>query len=289
MQITSIKRKKKINRTLKGNIAIFCFLGISGCFMVLPLIFAIVNAFKPLEEIFLFPPRFFTINHPTLDNFVTMFQLTANLWMPFSRYLFNSVFITIVGTTGTVIIASMAAYPLAKHDFKGNKLMMHLIILALLFTHEVTAIPRYIVMSKIGIIDTYFAIILPVFAGSMGVFLMERFMSQFPDETLEAAKIDGASEYRIFWQIVMPNQKPAWLTLIIFTFTSLWNQTGGVFIYTENIKVLPTILRQISTGGTARAGVSAAVTLLLMIPPIITFVLTQSKVLETMSHSGLKG
>lgn len=281
-------KKKKLNRSFGGNLALFSLLTLGGIFMGLPLVYTVVSAFKPIEELFYFPPRFFVIN-PTLENFIMMFELTSNLWVPFSRYVFNSVIVTLVGTGGYVIIASMAAYPIAKHNFYGKKLLRKLIVLALLFTPEVTNIPRYIVISELGLINTLYSVILPVFAGTMGVFLMERFMTQFPDITLEAAKIDGASEYRIYWNIVMPNQKPAYLTLMIFTFTTTWNNTGGIYIFDENIKLLPTILRQMSTGGISRAGVASAVGLILMIPPIITFILTQSQVLETMSHSGIKG
>lgn len=286
--MAKLLRKKKINRSFGGNLAIFIFLGLGGIFMGLPLVYTAVSAFKPIEELFYFPPRFFVIN-ATLDNFVMMYELASSLWVPFSRYVFNSLVVTVVGTGGYVIIASLAAYPIAKHNFYGKRLLRKLIVLALLFTPEVTNIPRYIVLAKLGMINTLYSVILPVFAGTMGVFLMGRFMSQFPDVILEAAKIDGTSEYGIFWRIVMPNQKPAWLTLTIFTFTTTWNDTGGIYLFDENIKLLPTILRQMSTGGISRAGVASAVGLILMIPPIVTFILTQSQVLLTMSHSGIKG
>ena len=210
-------KKKKITRSLGGNITIFIFLAFCGVFTALPLVYTVVNAFKPLNELFLFPPRFF-VRHPTLDNFITMIQISQNMWVPFSRYLFNSVFIAVFGTFLYVIIASLAAYPLAKHKFAGSAILFQIIVSAILFRPEVTGIPQYIIISKLGMINTYLAILLPVFAGSFGVFLMRQFMITFPDDTLEAAKIDGASEYRIFWSVVMPSVKPGWLTLGIFTF-----------------------------------------------------------------------
>jgi ABC-type glycerol-3-phosphate transport system permease component len=282
-----INKKKRVTRSLGGDAAILIFLGFFGAFSILPLVYIVVNAFKPLNELFLFPPRFF-VRHPTLDNFTTMIQLVSNMWVPFSRYLFNSLFLTIFGTVAYVIIASLAAFPLAKHKFPGSALFFQVVIAAILFRPEVTGIPQYIIISKLGMINTYFAILLPVFAGSFGVFLMRQFMVTFPTDTLEAAKIDGASEYKIFWSIVMPSVKPGWLTLGIFTFQGLWNTTGVQYIYNESMKVLPTVLSQIATAGLARAGAGSAVALFLMIPPIVFFVISQSSVIETMSHSGLK-
>lgn len=282
-----MNKKKKITRSFGGDFVILVFLSVCGVFTALPLVYTVVNAFKPLNELFLFPPRFF-VRHPTLDNFTTMIQLCENMWVPFQRYLFNSLFITIVGTVVYVLIASLAAYPLAKHKFPGQALFFQIVVSAILFRPEVTAIPQYIVISKLGMINTYFAILLPVFAGSFGVFLMRQFMVTFPDDTIEAAKIDGAGEYKIFWSIVMPAVKPGWLTLVIFTFQGLWNTTGVQYIYNENMKMLPTVLSQIATAGIARAGAGSAVALFLMIPPIIIFIISQSSVIETMSHSGLK-
>ncbi len=289
LKISRMKKnkKKKITRSLGGNITIFIFLAFCGVFTALPLVYTVVNAFKPLNELFLFPPRFF-VRHPTLDNFITMIQISQNMWVPFSRYLFNSVFIAVFGTFLYVIIASLAAYPLAKHKFAGSAILFQIIVSAILFRPEVTGIPQYIIISKLGMINTYLAILLPVFAGSFGVFLMRQFMITFPDDTLEAAKIDGASEYRIFWSVVMPSVKPGWLTLGIFTFQGLWNTTGVQYIYNESLKVLPTVLGQIATAGIARAGAGSAVALFLMIPPIVFFIVSQSSVIETMSHSGIK-
>jgi putative chitobiose transport system permease protein len=282
-----INKKKRLTRSLGGDMVIMIFLGACGVFSVLPLVYTVVNAFKPLNELFLFPPRFF-VRHPTLDNFTTMIQLASNMWVPFSRYLFNSLFLAIFGTVAYVIIASLAAYPLAKHKFPGSILFFQIVVSAILFRPEVTGIPQYIIISKLGLINTYFSILLPVFAGSFGVFLMRQFMVTFPTDTIEAAKIDGASEYKIFWSIVMPSVKPGWLTLAIFTFQGLWNTTGVQYIYNESMKVLPTVLSQIATAGIARAGAGSAVALFLMIPPIVFFVISQSSVIETMSHSGLK-
>jgi len=281
-----IKRRKP-NRSVGGDTANVVVLAIVGVFFALPLVYAINNAFKPLDEIFLFPPRFF-VRNPTLDNFQDLFILLSQSWVPFSRYMFNTVFITAVGTTGHVIVASMAAYALAKHKFPGQNFLFTIIVMSLMFSYHVTAIPNYLTMATLGWIDTYLALIVPAIGGSLGLFLMRQFMEQIPDSLLESARMDGAKEFRVFWQIAMPTVKPAWLTLIIFCFQSLWNMQGGWYIYSEELKTLPYALQQILAGGIARAGAGAAVALVMMIVPITMFIVTQSSIIETMATSGLK-
>ena len=280
-------RKKKLNRSFAVSFLLFLFLALFASFMALPLIYAINNAFKPLDEIFIFPPRFF-VRNPTFDNFYDLVALMGNSWVPLSQYIVNTFFITIAGTVGHIILASAAAYPLAKYRFFGSNILFSIVVLSLMFSAHVTATPNYLVMSWLGWINTHTSIIVPSLAFPLGLFLMKQFMEQIPDSILEAAKIDGASEYRIYWSIVMPNVKPAWLTLLILHFPTLWGTDGGNFIYSENLKTLHYALGQISEGGIARAGVGAAVALLLMIVPITLFVVSQSSVMQTMATSGLK-
>lgn len=270
-----------------GNTLNFVVLACFALFMALPLVYAVSQSLKPIEELFVFPPRFFVVN-PTTKNFRDVFQIMSESWVPFSRYIFNTVFITIVGTGGHVIIASLCAYALAKHKFPGSQVIFNTIVLALMFSAQVTAIPNYLIMSEINWLDTYFALIVPAFAKPLGLFLMKQFMEQIPDALLEASRIDGASELKTFWHIAMPAVKPAWLTLIIFSFQDLWNLSGSTFIYSESLKTLPYALSQISAGGIARAGATAAVAVILMIVPISVFIINQSSVVETMSASGIK-
>lgn len=278
---------KKLNRTRSGNIAIFIMLALMGTFMALPLVYAVIQSIKPIEELFIFPPKFYA-RRPTLDNFRDLIDVSTNLVVPFERSVLNSVFVSLVSTIGHVIIASMAAYPLAKHKFPGHKVLFNIIVTTLMFSAPVMSIPTYIVMAKLHLINNYLSIILPSFASTLGLYLMKQFMTQLPESMLEAARIDGAREIHIFFKVVMPQVKPAWLTLVIFAFQASWNQTGGSFIYKEELKLLPTVLSQITADGLARAGVSSAAAVLLMLPPVVTFVITQSNVVETMSHSGIK-
>ena len=270
-----------------GDVFSIALLVILGSFMALPLVLAISNSLKPLEELFIFPPRFF-VRNPTLDNFHDVFVLMSGSWVPFARYTFNTVFITLVGTFGHLIIASLCSYALAKYKFPGQKLIFWIIVTALMFSTQVTAIPNYLIMSKIGWLDSYASLIVPAIAKPLGLFLMKQFMEQLPDSLLEAARIDGASEFKVFWKIAMPQVKPAWLTLIIFCFQDLWNLQGSNYIFSEELKTLPYALSQISAAGIARSGATAAVAVIMMIVPIAIFIASQSNIIETMASSGIK-
>ncbi|MBQ8842694.1 MAG: carbohydrate ABC transporter permease [Ruminiclostridium sp.] len=282
-----IKSRKKYGGSLGGDIGIFVLLTLLGLFMLFPIYLSVVQSIKPPEELFLFPPKLYAMS-PTNQNFVDLINTASNMWVPFSRYIFNSVFVAVVVTAAQLIFASSAAYALAKVNFPGKAALNKIIEIALLFTSTVLFIMQYMVMATIGLIDTYLAITLPYIATPMGLFLMRQFMGQIPDAMIEAAHLDGAGHTRICWQIVMPNVKPAWLTLMIFAFNGAWQITGYSFIYNEALKPIPTVLQQITASGIARAGVAAAAVVILMIPPMVLFVLCQSSVVETMASSGLK-
>jgi ABC-type glycerol-3-phosphate transport system permease component len=163
-----------------------------------------------------------------------------------------------------------------------------LITLALLFTGDVTGTPQYIIISSMRLINSYWALILPSLAFVFGLYLMRQNMLDFPEPILESARIDGASEWHVFWSIIMPNMKAVWLTLLVFSFNGNWGRGEGAFIYNESLKGLPTVLGQIASGGIARAGVGAAIGILMMLPPILNFVITQSNIMESMANSGMK-
>lgn len=280
-------KKRKPNRSIWGDLFLYLFLILVAIIMAFPIVYAVSSALKPLDELFKFPPTIFP-KHPTMDNFSDLFVTMGKSWVTFSRYLFNTVFITFVGTFGHLIISSMAAFVLAKYEFPGNQTFFKIVTVAMMFTGYVTAIPNYIILNKLGWIDTYWAIIIPAFAAPMGLFLMKQFMEGLPTSLIEAAKIDGANEWRVFAGIVMPNVKPAWMTLIIFSVQRLWNDRAATFIYSEEKKTLVFALQQIQSGGIARTGQGAAVLVVVMIVPIIIFVFSQSQILETMASSGLK-
>lgn len=281
-----IKRRKP-NRSIWGDIFLYLFLAFVALVMAFPIIYAVGSAMKPLDELFKFPPTILPQN-PTFDNFSDLFVTMGKSWVTFSRYLFNTVFITAVGTAGHLLVASMAAFVLAKYEFPGGPLFFKLVTIAMMFTGYVTVIPNYLIINALGWVDTYWAIIIPAFASPMGLFLMKQFMEGLPTALIEAAKIDGANEWRVFSEIVMPNVKPAWMTLIIFSVQGLWNNRASTFIYSEEKKTLVYALQQIQGGGIARTGQGAAVLVVVMIVPIAIFIFSESQILETMASSGLK-
>ncbi|HEY8499860.1 MAG TPA: carbohydrate ABC transporter permease [Clostridia bacterium] len=282
-----IKRTRKVNRSLAGNMTLFIFMGICGLFMAAPLVLIVSNAFKPLDELFRYPPLLFPRN-PSFDNFSDLAVLMSNSWVPLSRYILNTVIIVGGGTIGHVMLASLAAYPLAKRDFPGAKLLFSVVVLSLMFHWQVTQIPNYLIISKLGINNTYLALILPASAFGLGLYLMKQFMEQIPDSLLESAVLDGAREFQIYWSIVMPNVKPAWLTLAVLQFQQMWGNTGSTFLRDEQLKPLQFSLQQIVNSGPARQGAAAVVTLIIAAIPITFFILCQSNIIETMATSGLK-
>ena len=294
-QNLSVKKPRKIrhkhlylNRSPGGNIAILFFLALVGVFMALPLVYSISSALKPLDELWMYPPRFF-VHNPTFKNFRDLFDLMGDNWVPFSRYVFNTFFVSIVGTFGHVILSSLCAYALAKHNFPGRNFLFQMVVLSLMFSAVVTQVPSFLIMSKMKLINTFGAYILPAFCSSLGLYLMKQFIeTSIPDSLLEAARIDGAGEGRIFWRVVMPLVKPAWLTLIIFSFQGLWNTSATVLIQREELKTLNNALSQIVSGGIARTGTAAAAAVIMMVVPILVFVISQGSIVETVATSGMK-
>ena len=277
-----------LNRSAGGDAGITFVLTILGLFMFVPMYYVVIQAFKPLDELFMFPPRFYVMK-PTLENFSDLFTLMGDSWVPFSRYIFNTVFLSICGTIGNLIFASMAAYSLAKLRFPGRKMIFQIIVMSLMFHSTVNQVTHFIILSSFGWIDTYLSIIVPSLASTMGLYLMKQFMeSSVPDTVLESARLDGASEFRTYLIIAMPMVKPAWLTLMVECFKGLWNAGGSSYIHSEELKTFNYAIGQILSGGIARSGAGAASTVIMMMVPIMVFVFNQSKIVETMGSSGMK-
>ena len=287
MKLPKIKRRS-FNRSVGGDVGINVMLFIFGAFMFLPMIYAVSQSLKPLDELWMFPPRFLVIN-PTLKNFGELFRLMSESWVPFSRYIFNTAFVSVAGTFGHLFLASMAAYAMTKIKFPGRKGMFQLVYYSLMFNSTVTSLSNFIIMSAFGWIDTYWSLIIPAFGYTLGFYLMRQFMeTTVPDSVLESARLDGAKELTIYWKIVMPMVKPAWLTLIVYSFQGLWNSGTSIYIYSEQLKTFNYAIQQILAGGITRSGAAAASTVIMMIVPISVFVVTQSNIIETMASSGMK-
>ncbi len=281
-----------LNRSRSGDIGITIGLLIIGAVMFFPLFYSVMNAFKPLEEYFYFPPIIIPHN-PTTGNFTYLFQLMSTSWVPFSRYIFNTVFITVVGVAGNMVLSSMAGYALSKIPFPGHKVIFQFIQKSLMFSATVGSIITFMVMTLLGWIDTYFVIIFPAWTSSLNLYLMKQFMDgNIKDEVLESARLDGSSEFRTFLYIVMPMVKPAWLTCIIYSFQGLWATGSSPYIYSEQLKTINYAISQILSGTGAvsilRQGASAASGLIMLIVPVIVFIVSQSNIIETMGSSGMK-
>ncbi len=279
---------RKYTRSTAGNIMYFSILVLAGAFSVLPLIYCVVTSFKPLDELLIFPPQFF-VKRPTLSNYMVLPSLLNKLQVPMARYVFNSLFVALASTFLHIIAASLAAFAFSKSKLKYRRILFLLVQVMLLYNSYTLAVPQYLIFSKLNIIDTYWVYILPAIPSAMGCFLMKQFIDVgVPNALLEAARIDGASVFRIYWQIIMPMVKPAWMTLLLFSFRDMWSIVPSGTIFSEELKTLPQVVSTVTAGGIARTGSSMALTVLLMIPPIIVFMISQGNVIETMGSSGIK-
>ena len=282
------KHKVVLNRSVGGDLGITVMLTFLGAFMFLPMLYVVMQSLKPLDELWMFPPRFIVMN-PTLRNFSDLFVLMNTSWVPFSRYIFNTVLVSVCGTAGNLLFASMCAYSLAKIKFPGRKWIFKTIRTSLMFHETVTAVTRFTIMSVLLLIDTPLALIIPAFGSTLGLYLMKQFMeTNVNDSVLESSRLDGASEWKTFWVIAMPMVKPAWLTLIIYCFQGLWNAGSSIYIHSEQFKSFNYAIGQITAGGIKRAGASAASQVIMMMVPIAVFVISQSNIIETMGSSGMK-
>ena len=279
---------RKFTRSTAGNIGYFTILILFGLFTVFPLFYCIITSLKPLDELLIFPPRFW-VARPTFANYKVLPALLSNLEIPLSRYVFNSLLIAIATTVASIIVGSMAAFTFSKSKIKGAKFSFTLITTMMLYNGATLAVPQYLIFSILGIIDTYWVYILPSLAGTVNCFLMKQFMdASVNDSLLEAARIDGAGVFSMYWKIVMPIMKPAIMTVLLFSFQAMWSIVPGGTIFSEELKTLPYVMSSVAAGGIARSGSSMAITVILMLPPILVFVVTQSNVLETMGSSGIK-
>ena len=282
------KHKVVLARSAGGDAGISVILVLLGAFMFLPMVYVIMQSLKPLDELWMYPPRFYVIS-PTLKNFKDLFTLMNISWVPFSRYIFNTVLVSVAGTAGHLFLASLAAYALAKIKFPGRDFMFQTVQMSLMFNSTVTAITSFILMSALHWLDSYWALIVPAWCSSLGLYLMKQFMdTNVNDSVLESARLDGAKELKIFWIIAMPMVKPAWLTLIIYSFQGLWNAGASMYIYSEQFKSFNYAIGQILAGGIKRAGAGAASQVIMMLVPIIIFIISQSNIIETMGSSGMK-
>ena len=276
----------------KSQIKFFVILIPMAILMALPILFIFSHALKPTSELFEWPPRFIPRN-PTLDNFTNLFNQTAESTIPFSRYVANSVFVTIVGVVLTIIITTISAFALSKLKFKGKDTLFNINQYALMFVGTAVAIPRYITISTLGLTDTMIVHILPLLALPVGLFLVKQFIDQIPNELIEASKLDGATDFQVYTRVIIPIIKPAIATVAILAFQTFWNnvETSNLFINDEQYRTLAFYLSTLTSGvgnTVAGQGMAAAASLRMFVPNLVFFVIVQSKVMDTMAHSGIK-
>ena len=293
------KKSSKLNinginpqRFAKGQLKFYAYLIPLAIFMMLPIIFIIMSAFKPMEELFAYPPRFF-VKKPTLDNFIQLFSISGETRVPASRYLFNSILSTAVVMAATLFMSAAAGYILSKKKFKGKSMLFAINNLALMFVATAVSIPRFFVIATVGLQDNFLANVIPLLAMPVGLFLIKQFVDQIPDALIEAAVIDGASDYRILSNIIIPLIKPALATVAILAFQSAWNNTESstLYINNETLKTFSFYISTLSNGSgntVAGQGIGAAASLIMFLPNLVLFIILQSQVMNTMTHSGLK-
>ena len=283
---------KKINpkKFHPSQIKFYIFLVPFAIFMAIPIVYMFTTAFKPQEELFKFPPSILVYN-PTMDNFKSLFDLFETSSVPASRYLFNSILVTLLTVVISVILSVSAGYVLSKKHFKGQKLLFEINTLALMFVPIAVTIPRFIIIVNLGLIDKFISNILPIIAMPIGLFLVKQFIDQIPDAVIEAARIDGAGEFTILFRVIIPMVKPALATIAILSFQSAWGATEAsvYFLNDESLKTFAYYITTFASGtNAATQGVSAASALIMFVPNLIIFIIMQSNVMDTMAYSGIK-
>jgi len=260
-------------------------------FMLLPLLYIFNHAFKPFDELIEFPPRFF-VRRPSLNNFNDLFDLATTTGIPVSRYLFNSIVITVIVVFLSIVLSTITGYALSKMKFHLNTYINKINTIAMMFVGAAVVIPRYLVIERLGLIDNFLVHIVPVIAVPVGLFLVKQFIDQIPNDLIEAAKIDGASHFKIYIYIILPLIRPAIATIAILSFQAVWNNAdiSATFINTDSIKTFAYYMATLSNAGNsvAGAGMTAVATLIMFVPNLVIFIFLQSKVMNTMAHSGIK-
>ncbi len=254
--------------------------------MIGPFLWMLLGSLKTQRELLASPPTLLP-EAPTLDNFSRMFER-----LDFAQFFFNSAFVAVVVTLANLLFCSMAGYALAKLDFAGKRGVLGLVVATLMVPGSVTLVPLFVLMSKLGLINSYAAVILPFAAGAFGVFLMRQFIMGLPDELLDAARIDGASEWRIFRSIVIPLVKPALAALGIIQFLASWNNFLWplVALTDESKYTLPVALATVAIGqNKSDYGLLMAGSVALVFPVIAVFVVLQRQFTQSIAMTGLKG
>lgn len=253
--------------------------------MVIPFVWMILGSFKTTTEIRQYPTEFLP-REPTLDNYVELFGR-----LDFAQFFLNSFVVAVFVTLGNIVFSSMIGYALAKLEFRGKRLLFGLVLGTLMVPGVVTFVPLFVLTANLGLVNSYPGLILPFLITPLGVFLMRQFMLSLPDDIIEAARIDGASEWRIFLRVIMPLCGPAVATLTILTFLGSWNNFLWPLVVatSEDMYTLPVALALYSVGqNAAQYGLMMAGAVVVVVPVLIVFVFLQRYFVQGIALTGIK-
>lgn len=269
-----------------GSIFSAVVLGLGAVVMIAPFMWIIQAAFGETARAFVLPPRWLPEN-PSLENFESVFEQ-----VPYAQFMFNSLKLAIIVTLGQLITCSTAAYAFARLDFKGKNLLFGLLISALMIPGQVTLVPLFIVMRQLGLYNTHAALILPALINPFGVFLLRQFFMTIPKDLEDAARVDGANVFTIYWRIILPLSGPILTTLAILTFVTMWNSyfLPLIMINDPELQVLTvglTLLR--GQYGAGALGPIAAALAMAIIPVLVVFLMLQKYIIKSIVSTGIKG
>jgi multiple sugar transport system permease protein len=274
-----------------GKAAVYVFLTILLVSVLFPMIWIVGQSFMPESQILKWPVHLIP-KTPTLENYTDLFvPREGRPELPIARWMFNSVFVTSVGTLGALVVASMAAYAFARIEFPGRDLLFMVFGASLLVPGILLLIPNFMLMRSLGWIDTYHALIWPGFAGFFGVFFLRQFFMSIPHELTEAAIIDGCSPFGIYWRVILPLAKPAMATLGIFSFLGIWNDFVWplIVLNSNEMRTLPVGLAIFNGEYWSEQGIIMAGAVLTSIPVMLVYVIFQRQITKAVLVTGFGG
>lgn len=275
----------------KGQIKLILAVSPLALLMLLPIIFIFCHAFKPMDELFAFPPRFF-VQRPTLDNFRGLMKASQTSGIPMSRYVFNSLVVTATDVVLSMVLSTSAGFALSKLKFKGKEALMEINNMALMFVPVAVMIPRYLVINALGMTNNYLAHILPLLAMPVSLFLVKQFIDQIPNALIDAAYMDGATDFVVYRKIIIPMIKPAIATSAILAFQQVWSnvESSNLYMNEDGLRTLAFYMNTLANANNTVAGqgIAAAATLIMFIPNLVMFIFCQKSIMNTMANSGIK-
>ncbi len=273
-------------RKLVGRATVYLILCGGLIFTLLPFLWMVMTSFKPSSEILRTPPTFFPENF-TLESYQT---ILTDPTVPLARFYANSLFVSFSRVTITLFTSSLAGYVFAKFRFPGKNVYFALVLATLMIPFQVVMIPLYLILVRMHLINNLWGLVIPSMVDAFGIFLMRQFIESIPSELLEAARIDGASEFHIYWRIVLPQLGPVMAALGIFTFMGTWNDYLWPFIViTEHQKrTLPLILTWYNSQHGRRYDLSMAAGMLILIPILIVYFMFQRWIVKGITMTGFK-